>query len=143
MKLYHYLNENRSKEITPEKFNELVNKNCSDIISFYNKQSKRIFRGLMFNGKYVYVNPIQHTRKSANTSNYYTVLFDEILPSWKNYPKRSKSIICTTNTSKAMGYGTLFKIYPYNGSHIGECSGGELCKIWTNIFIPYFSLNWR
>ncbi len=132
MKLYQYLTENRSQSITQEKFNDLLQKNCSDILKIYENSSDYIYRGLSSNNNYIYIDPTKSVRKSRNTQNYYTILFDEILPSWKNYPKRSKSIICATNERVARSYGSLYKVYPFNGNKIGKAPR-------TDIWLSFYS----
>jgi hypothetical protein len=116
MKLYQYLNESRGKPIKDDKFLNNI-KTCSDIISYYNKTEKYLYRGAGYNGDIMYLNPSSYTRKSKDdTNNYYTLLFDEILPSWKNYPKRSKSVIMTDDKGYASDYGNLYIVLPFNGS---------------------------
>ena len=106
MKLYNYLNENRSQEITEDQFDNLLEKNCSDIIKIYKQTGEYIYRGLSGGrSPYIHIDPTKSIRKSRNTSNFYTIMFDEILPSWKQYPLRSKSIICATSIKVAMSYG--------------------------------------
>ena len=140
MRYYNYLNENRSQSITKEKFDELLNKNCSQFLDKMNKDSSvKIYRGLDSSFEYCYIDPTKFNRKSANTSNYYTILFDEILPSWKPYPLRSKSIICSSVMIGAAGYGDVFLVYPYNGSKIGVCSEDDLWYSFSNSFT--FDLN--
>ena len=43
-------------------------------------------------------------RKSENTYNVYTRLFSDVLSSWKKYPKRNRSFICSTNFVYANSY---------------------------------------
>lgn len=61
-------------------------------------------------------------RKSQNTSNYYTVLLDNI-PSMANFPKRSRSFIGSTSYDRARSYGYVgnkfFIMIPYDGVKIG------------------------
>ncbi len=64
-------------------------------------------------------------RKSQNTSNYYTVLISHLLPSWKDFPKRDSSFICTTNKNQAEDYcdmNNAYLIFPENGAKLGICS---------------------
>ena len=59
-------------------------------------------------------------RKSQNTSNYYTVLLDNN-PVNKDYPKRSRSFICSTSAVTA-GYFddyNYFVVVPFNDAKIG------------------------
>ncbi len=77
------------------------------------------------------------TRKSANTYNYYTLLFDNH-PSWKDYPKRSKSMICTTEYSTADGYGNVFIVIPSDKAKIGVCPANDLWNSFDH-FLNNFS----
>jgi len=47
-----------------------------------------------------------------------TLLMDN-LPSWKAYPKRSKSIICATEKNNSSSYGRVYYIYPTDECDIG------------------------
>jgi len=67
------------------------------------------------------------TRKSENTSNYYTEILDHS-PYMKGWPKRSESFICSTERDYAKDFGKLFAMFPANGTKIGVCPGFD---IWT------------
>lgn len=67
-------------------------------------------------------------RKSANTHNYYTIWMDNH-PSWSDYPKRSKSLICSMSEDYAGSFGDLKLIIPADGNKIGICSDDDL---WTS-----------
>ena len=130
MKLYNYLNESRTKKLSiyeDEQFDKIVQKKCSDIVNRYKKGQDIILRGAKNNYDFAYIDPTKSTRKSAYAmNNFYTLLMDELLPSWKNMPKRSKSVIATNNLNKAMGYGMMYIVYPYNGSKIGICNEEDI-----------------
>ena len=70
---------------------------------------------------YLETRPIFSPRKSANTSNYYTVLFSDILPSWKKFPRRDESWICTTSFNEAVGYGKVYGVFPLGDPLLGIC----------------------
>ena len=89
--------------------------------------------GLLYRGmsdSFVNVNPItllhySTERVSANTSNMYNVLVSKYLPSWKDYPKRNKSFICSTSAERAKSYtedGDPCIIVPTDSARIGICS---------------------
>lgn len=90
-----------------------------------------IYRGLRHRDDYLFIKPSSYNRVSANTNNYYTILFDN-LPSWKDYPKRSKSIIGTVNYYTAEFYGTIYRVIPKDGSKIGVCPEDD---IWNSFHI--------
>jgi len=64
-------------------------------------------------------------RKSANTSNEYNLLTSEMLPSWKDYPPRNQSFICTTLHDVALNFGDPFYVFPLGNPDIGVCSSGD------------------
>lgn len=65
-------------------------------------------------------------RVSQNTSNIYTRLMSDILPSWKAFPPRNRAAICTTSASNASDYGDIYAIFPENGTEIGICSDYDI-----------------
>lgn len=69
-------------------------------------------------------------RTSANTKNYYTIWMDNH-PDWAEYPKRSKSLICSTSTRTASGFGDLSIIIPADSNKIGVCSESDLWGSFT------------
>lgn len=88
-----------------------------------------------------YVKP--GNRISSYTSNIYTKLMSDILDSWKDYPKRNHSLICTTNPNKSYHYttngygGTIFVVFPKNNTPIGVASERD---IWDSF--PAVSALW-
>ena len=71
-------------------------------------------------GDFSQVSPSKFTRRSRNTANYYTLINDNS-PAWKEYPKRSKSIVCTTDYNTAYFYGYSYVVFPYDYTKIGKC----------------------
>lgn len=76
--------------------------------------------------------------REGQAYNYHNFLMD-ILPSWSQYPKRSKSVIFTNNKPDATGYiygyagehspatsGGLYNIYPFDGAKIGIAKGSDV-----------------
>lgn len=125
-KFFSYISEGRSKPIENTKW--LTNALTKD----FNKalRGNPIFRGIKDQHSPIfYADPQKSApRKSANTFNYYTLLIDHILPQWSNFPKRSKSFICSNDYYGADGYGTTYIILPKNGSKIAVCPSND---IWT------------
>ncbi len=96
-----------------------------------------LYRGNFNIGNNVVMHPQE--RKSAYTSNIYTCLMSEILPSWKDYPKRNHSIICSTSLDKAEQYydgmnRIIYNILPSNNTKIAIASESDL---WDSF--PYMS----
>jgi len=110
----------RSQPISKEVAMSFIQDKASDAASIYTKEGGYIYRGLQSNIESCLFNdPSKYDRMSKNTGNFYTVLFSEILPSWKKYPKRSKSLICSSSESGASSYGNPFAVFPQNGANIG------------------------
>ena len=112
----------RSKPISSEQAKDLLQKNCQQITKYYATTPKRIYRGIMeANFPYAIVEPSKYTRLSLNTSNFYTILFDNMLLNWDSFPKRSKSIICSTTENTASVFsndGSYYTVYPYDNAKI-------------------------
>lgn len=127
MRFVHYINEGlgggRLKLITEKEYTGFMSKECKKNASILNNNPVKIYRGTKSNvGEYGYINSnIGRPRMSANTKNYMTLLMDN-LPSWKNYPKRSKGIICSTNKRQSYSYGLVYMVTPFDDAKIGVCS---------------------
>jgi hypothetical protein len=104
-----------SKELSEKQFMNLVNKNCKEFL----KNPKLIYRGVAaFDDLYYYVNPNAIYRPPVNNGyedNLYQVFFDTS-KNWSEYPKRSKSVMCSLNFSTANRYGNVYNVIPYDGS---------------------------
>ena len=90
-----------------------------------------VWRGDSLTGEsdYYIVETQNFTRVSANTENYYTLLIDN-LPEWSKFPKRSKSLICSTDKNLAEPFGKgqePFLIIPLDkNSKMGVCSKEDI-----------------
>lgn len=133
MRLRKFINEGRSKSITIEEAIKLLWENCRDFI----KNGSVVYRGIYdARDTALIVSPANFVRKSRNTSNFYTLLMDN-LPAWKKYPKRSKSIICATNRNYAEDMGESYRVFPFDGSKIGVCPEDDL---WGSFILDIDSL---
>lgn len=63
-------------------------------------------------------------RKSANTTNEINLL-SGILPSWKGWPIRNQSIICSSKYFGADSYGKIFYVIPLENQPIAVLSEAE------------------
>lgn len=115
----------RSMSISIKDAVDIIKNNCTE---FLKDKKSRIFRGLGDNdSSYLLVKPSEGLlRRSANTDNHYTLLIDHS-KRWDGFPKRSKSIICTTNGETACNYGFLYVVIPFDNAKIGVC---PLSDIW-------------
>lgn len=121
MRLQQFLNEGRTKKISAETFYSKIN----------NYMEIELYRHIDgFTDDYGIVNPSNFERESAYAYyNYYTLLIDN-LPSWRGWPKRSKSIVCTTSmkeaTDRAHYSGAGYEVYPKKGSKIAICPSNDI-----------------
>lgn len=93
----------------------------------YFKEEQEIWRGVKSSydyGNIVVMTP--GTRISQNVNNLYTRLMSEILPEWKEYPKRSNSFICTNSDALSSFYGDSHLVLPENGAKIGICPKADI-----------------
>lgn len=81
------------------------------------------------------VNTSGTERKSQNTSNFYTVILDNH-PDRQQFPKRSRSFICTTIRSSATGYahGSPNIIIPFDGVPIGAVNQRDMWSTYLEMF---------
>jgi len=142
MRLESYLlTEGRTKSISRDVALDLVRKNCKQMIK--TKFKTEFYRGIDGAIDFGVIDPSKFTRKSRNTTNYYTLMIDN-LPSWKAYPKRSKSIICSTDREMASRYSSgqnALRVIPYDGTTIGVCSGVDIWWSFDTTSGPLFLLN--
>ena len=110
---------------------------------------KYIWRGdRKFNtptGKANIVDVNKTTRVSANTSNHYTLIFDNH-PEMKDFPKRSKSLICSTDYDRAKQYqgflrGAPYIILPTNNSTIGFVKHLDIWDVYVELFGKSMSIS--
>jgi len=136
MRLLAYLNESRTRPIKEDEFIKLINTTHKDSVKNLGIDNC-IFRGAYIEGMFSKTNPKNgDPRVSANSSNEYTLLVDN-LPCWKGYPKRSRSLICSTSFETAHDYGDGVNIVlPKNGSKIGVCDSNDF---WVSF--PYLSVS--
>jgi hypothetical protein len=125
----------RSTAISAQEAEDLIMTKCSASL-----QSTQIYRGVKSHSmNFALVDPTKGSpRISANTDNYYTLLIDN-LPAWRAYPKRSKSIICSTSLSIADSYGTVYRVYPFNNAIIGVCTDIDIWDSFTRSRISTLS----
>ena len=121
------LPRSKSKSISKKQAIELVRTRCKNAIKI---EYPVIVRGMDVNdSNYLFTTPSLFERRSANTTNEYTLMIDNS-PEWKNYPKRSESLICGTvaNVGYAEGFGDIYIVLPIDNwpTKIGVCSKFDL-----------------
>lgn len=108
-KLFESINLRKDTEIITE---DEAQKILYKIDDYFNGLDFPIFRGVNINNNpndIFIIDPKEYERKSAYTSNLYTYLIDNS-EKWKDYPKRSKSLIC--NTMEGENYGKIYRVIP-------------------------------
>lgn len=118
---------------------ELIKKHCSDAMWMLNKDQP-IYRGSIgaaVSSHTSIADPSKTERRSTNTSNYYTLIFDTH-PEMKDFPMRARSFIASTNYDRAHGYGNyeynnVYVLIPFNNVKIGIVNSED---IWdTTVFL--------
>lgn len=136
MRFKSFINESRGKSyFYPDDRGEIIDiikTKCKNALNDA-KKGYIIYRGMDFKGDMYVIDPKKGTRKSANTPNYYTWIIDHD-KKWKDYPKRSKSIICSTSERKVEAYGDKYIVFPYDGSKIGVCPEDDIWDSFKNSF---------
>lgn len=108
----------RTSSISLDEARELIDDYCSSWSKKFSQGKTMFYRG----GNYSSVAKLGNSntgreRKSANTSNYFTLWHDND-PAWKKYPKRSRSFIGTTSVFTAENYGEPYLMIPYDSANI-------------------------
>ncbi len=129
-----YKNSTRSKELSKEDFLELLSNNCTQ----YSFDNTQIYRGVRSGrsiysdrggkGDFLYMNPVGKKRLSIENENIHTFCMDN-LPVWKEYPKRSESLIGITSLEGSKMYGEVYVVIPFDNSKIGVCPS---YSIWSS-----------
>lgn len=83
---------------------------------------------------YAWVDSSKGKRRSQNTSNYYTLIFDNN-PQRKSFPKRSSSLICSTSEKVARDYSIHpLRIIPGNSAKIGFVNESDMWGTVISLF---------
>lgn len=105
---------------------------------YYHKHNKlHLYRADAMNIEYGIVTP--GIRASADTTNVYNRLISDVLPSWKQWPKRNNSIIFTSSYRAVTHYkdnvdGYIYNIFPYNSAKIVVCPTTDMWDAFENNF---------
>jgi len=72
------------------------------------------------------IDPSEHNRVSIDTDNTYTLIIDNS-EYWKDYPKRSESVICSTNLKYAQSFGEVYRVIPIKENTLfGKCEEDDI-----------------
>ncbi len=112
---------------------ELINLLNTDYSEAFDRAKKGyfIFRGDVIDDNIVNRKP--GIRISLNNSyNYYNRLLSNILNSWKHYPKRNQSFICTSSYEYAAHWSDVVNlVLPINGTKLGICPRWDMWRSFT------------
>jgi len=112
---------------------ELINLLNTDYSEAFDRAKKGyfIFRGDVIDDNIVNRKP--GIRISLNNSyNYYNRLLSNILNSWKHYPKRNQSFICTSSYAYASHWSDVVNlVLPINGTKLGICPKWDMWRSFT------------
>lgn len=82
------------------------------------------------------VDTLKSTRRSQNTSNWYTTILDNH-PEYTDFPKRSQSLICTTNWTSAYKYShnidNVMAVIPFDSAQIGWVGAADIWSKAVNL----------
>jgi hypothetical protein len=128
---------------TFESYNPILNNNVEDIINFIesecsdflnSKNTTNLYRGLSpsFKDKIYIADSTDYERKSPEFSCHNYIIDND--KQWRDYPKRSKSIICTNIPYITESYGKPFFLIPANFSKIAVAPEPDVWESFTNRF---------
>ena len=128
MKFSTFLLESKHKEdISLDEAIYIAQTNCSKAIA----NKIELWRGGNFYDD-CYLMDTSHTvRRSANTSNHYTIILDKFLGD-KDLPMRSKSFIMTGEHGTSKSFGTSRRIIPFDDAKIGNTGKEDLWYVDLN-----------
>jgi len=114
---------------------EFLENNCKDSLWMI-KQNKPLYRGFRkFDNASgpAYVDLRGTRRVSESTSNWYTEIFDNH-PEMKDFPKRGKSLICTTDFDYSRQFGKPSIVIPVDGAKIGLAGTEDIWDLRMELF---------
>ena len=109
----------------------LLNQHCKESLAMIRNP---LWRGMdNHTTEIIMIDPTTGKRQSENTSNYYTQIMSHS-PYFEGWPKRNRSLICSSGKSYAENYGTSYAIFPFDGVKIAVCPGEDMWA--TEVVIP-------
>lgn len=139
MKIFEVVEEPQyKKSLTDE---ELLQKASSLTYNWYFKtfpDEPAVYRGSRGQADSYLVNPAAVGRKSANTTNEYTLLMSNH-STWKKFPRRDSSIICTTKKKTAGSYGRTYAVILPKPFKLGVCPADDL---WESFDLSSFGFSY-
>lgn len=115
---------------TVEQAIAILNRHCKNALWMLHENTP-IWRGHKRDLKdFSVVDTSKSERVSNNTRNYYTAILDSS-PKMAGWPKRSKSLICSTKMSRASSYAMLkndwlYAVIPFDDAKIGAVNRDDM-----------------
>lgn len=94
----------------------LLNANCKDGLKAISNGGL-LYRGFKHKNAVMTIDTTNGERTSRDTNNLYQVMMDTS-SELKDYPKRSHSLICSTDINEAGSYGSVMVIIPFDGTEL-------------------------
>jgi hypothetical protein len=122
---------------------DLLNKHCSRGLQAISTGGL-LFRGFKHDVAVMTIDASQGERTSRDTNNIYQLMMD-ISDSMKDFPSRSKSLICSSNIAEAASYGMPMVIVPFDGtkvvvSNVDDFIHNDIVTSWSDgIDVDLFS----
>jgi hypothetical protein len=122
----------------PKEIAILLDKHCSHAML----RRSYLYRGMSYHHSAFIGDPSMLGRRSRNTSNFYTIFFDETFKE-AGIPLRSESYICGNrdNNRYVEDFGYKFAVFPFNNAPIGYTSGYDLWNTQVRLFGVTMSLD--
>lgn len=119
--------------IADEDLLDFLDEHCSAALAMVDAGGPVLYRGFSKNQQLSVLDPSTGTRKSENTTNWYTSFFDTN-PANAAWPKRSKSFICSTHKSRASSYSdggqdSVAILLPFDGVSVAEILADDMWSV--------------
>ena len=131
---YFKLFESRTARLSDEEFINLAKTKCKDFLESpkYLQRIKASYDGdySYINPKLSHRNPLMKDEGSGGVFSSHHTLFMDNLPSWKGFPKRTQSIIGSTNFGFDPSFGDhYYCIIPYDNANFAVAPD---CDLWNS-----------
>lgn len=118
---------------------EILNAHCKNALWML-EENRPLYRGYgdydftyKFQKSFLSVDTTATERRSENTTNFYTLIFDNH-PLYADFPKRSRSFIATTSLKRAEDYGDAYMLIPFDTAKIGVVGRPDLWNTTISLF---------
>lgn len=109
MRLYNFILEEKNDD----KISKLIQKNCSEILAFYNRTGNVFYRGFN-NDDFIKITPYKN-RKPKDTQPIIQEIIDDYLEEKFNWRPRSTGVFASPIYGIAGEYGKQNVIFPFDG----------------------------